>query len=222
MSTADSIPASVYPRTAWGRPINDAYWFCFSCGFSFAVCFGALVYVALKKGIRMELNAFLQYATHAFSLVNILMAYANLLEPYGCVPLPYTAYAFSLAEIACDGYLLMIVWALVGPGPYQKHIRYAWIAFFVVAEILSRIVQYVFITYVPILIICRTTVNPTVSMISTALKTAFIVSMGVSMTYTLIRAKSDVVSAIGLKSVVACIFMIVAKIALFVPYGAFD
>jgi hypothetical protein len=221
MST-NSIPISVYPRTAWGRPINEAYWFSFVCGLSFCFSFGGLVFVALTRGFKRELNSFLQYGTHFSAAFSIAMSFANQLDPYGCGPHPFTAYTFSFAEIACDAYILMIVWALVGPGKYQKPIRNTWLAFFFIAEIASRIAQYAFITYVPVLVLCQTVVNPTVSTISTILKTAFIISMGVSMTYTILRAKSEVVSSVGLKSVVACIFLIIAKLALFVPFSTMN
>jgi hypothetical protein len=179
------------------------------------------MYVVVTRGIKKELNTFLQYSTHLTAAINVSMSFANLLQPYGCGPQPFTAYSFSIAEIACDGYLLMIVWALVGPGQYQKPIRYAWLGFFFIAEIVSRIVQYAFISYVPVLILCHTVVNPTTSTISAILKTAFVICMGISMAYTIVRAKSEVVSAVGLKSVVAAIFLIIAKLALFVPFSMF-
>jgi hypothetical protein len=218
-TSPDSIPISVYPRTAWGRAIGEAYWFSFISGHAFTLCFGALLFVAYQKGFRRDWGTMLQYCTHLASSLSIAMSYSNLLEPYGCGPHPFTAYTYSLAEIACDGYILIIVLALIEPGKYQKTLRYSWLGFFFIAEICSRILQYTFITYVPILIICRTTLNPVISNISTGLKTAFIIAMGLSLTFTLIRSKSAVVSSVGLKSVVACIILIISKIALFVPFS---
>jgi hypothetical protein len=221
VTTAESIPISIYPRTAWGRAIGEAYWFSFISGHAFTLCFGALLFVAFQKGFRRDWGTILQYCTHLSSSLSIAMSYSNLLQPYGCGPHPFTAYTYSLAEIACDGYILIIVLALIEPGRYQKIIRYGWLGFFFIAEIGSRILQYAYITYVPILIICRTTVDPTISNISTGLKTAFIIAMGLSLTYTLIRSKSAIVSSVGLKSVIACIILIASKIALFVPFSIF-
>jgi hypothetical protein len=127
--------------------------------------------------------------------------------------------AYSLAEISCDSYLLMIVWALTPPTGHGKYLRYAWIVYYVVSQYIVRIIQYVYIRYAPIFTICQTIVDPTVSAINTAFRVSFVVSLGISLTLSVFRAKSEVVSAVGYKSVIAAIFLIFAKIVLFIPFG---
>jgi hypothetical protein len=102
-------------------------------------------------------------------------------------------------------------------------IRYSWAAFYFVGEYLTRVVQYAFVTYQPLnALMCTTTVTPAVSVATTVVRTAFVLGMGVSMTYTLFTAQSAIVSSVGLKSVVAAIVLIIAKIALFLPFGTTD
>jgi hypothetical protein len=216
----EDIPIEVYPRTAWFRPITDAYLFAASCGFGITMCLGALAFVLMYRGFKRDLGTILHYISHTFSLINVVGCFINLLSPVGCGPLPMIAISYTIGEIACDTYLLLIVRALVGPSEKQNLIRYSWGAFYFVGEYVTRVVQYAFVTYRPLnALMCTTTVTPIVSVATTIVRTAFVLGMGISMTFTLFTAKSAIVSSVGFKSVVAAIVLIIAKIALFLPFG---
>jgi hypothetical protein len=214
-----SIPITIAPQTAWGRPIQDAYWFCWVSGFNLCITMGALGYCMITKGFRKDLGTIMQYICHFFAIINIWMCYFNLLYPFGCDPMPWSTYAFSISEIACDSYLLMIVIALIPPGGASQKKKYAWYVLYFLCEYVTRILQYVFISYAPIFTLCRAVTHPTVSLVTTFFKIAFIVAMGVAMVLTLFASKSDVVSTVGFKSIIAAILMILAKIVLFIPFG---
>jgi hypothetical protein len=147
------------------------------------------------------------------------MSFYNLNHPYGCDPVPVSAVAFSIAEIACDTYIFLILWIIIPPSKHEQKFRYAWLAYYFIAEFVVRIVQYAYIRYVPISVLCRTVVDPMISAISTAIRVSFVVSMGIYLAILAIHAKSGTIAAVGLKSVVASIFLILGKIALFVPFS---
>jgi hypothetical protein len=210
---------ALIPTTAFQRPIQDAYFYCFTVGVSSTICFASLIYVAKVKGLQREMATILHYIHHTLCLLNILMSFYNLNHPYGCNPVPVTAVAFSIAEIACDTYIFLILWIIIPPSKYEQVFRYAWLAYYIIAEYVKRILQYAYIRYLPISVLCRTVVEPTISGISTGIRVSFIVSMGIFLAIAAMNAKSGTIAAVGLKTVIASIFLIVAKISLLVPFS---
>jgi hypothetical protein len=206
------------PTTIVGRNIAEAYFYCLNSGMTLTICIAACFYTFHYRGVRRDSATILQYSTHFFGIVQTGISYYNLTDPRGCPPIIATSIAFTLCDVAVDTYIFAIVLAMIPNQMGQNYKRYFyWILYFI-CEFGTRILNYAFITFQTIGFLCRPQPQVEVSFATTMVKSAFVGLMGVDMIFQLIRYKNQVIQAVGLKTLIASVFLVIAKLALFLPY----
>jgi hypothetical protein len=205
------------PQTIGGRPIQEAYFFCFSSGIAVSMATASFLATVYYRKARMDISTLLMHATHLFGILFVGVTYFNLAYPQACVLIVVSSIAYSLCDAAVDSYLFAIIHAIAKTNN-NRMVVYGWWIFFAVGEFGTRILNFAFIGFISAGVLCRPLVNVEVSIGTTMFKAFFVGCMGVYMVLVLLQFKETSIQKIGRKTILSSIFLVVMKLALFLPY----
>jgi hypothetical protein len=205
------------PQTIGGRPIQEAYFFCFSAGIAVSMATASFLYTVYYRKTRMDPSTLLMHVSHLFGILFVGVTYFNLAYPQACVLIVTSSVAYSICDAAVDSYLFAITYATV-KTTNNRILLYAWWIFFIVGEFGTRILNYSYIGFISVGVLCRPLVNVDVSIGTTMFKAIFVGCMGIHMVLVLLQFKDGQIQTIGRKTILASIFLVVMKLALFLPY----
>jgi hypothetical protein len=201
-----------------GRPLIEALFYSYTNGIGMALCMCSLVFTLIRKKLDFKPPSLLLYAGHFFAMVHMSANYYSIIFTLGCSAAVISVYAYSIADTAVDAYIFITILYLIEPNENERKKRYAWYVAFFIGEIVARLFQYIFLRFIPLSNVCQLVLDPRISLGSTLVKTLFLISMLVPL-FLSVNSKAPVVASVGKRSVVGCIFLIIIKISLFLPYG---
>ncbi len=130
-------------QLVFGRPINDAYMFCFIAGVSLVVCTGTTVMTIRRERVPKRFSSLLQYLTNFFSLLFIVINLTVLMSPWGCPAAILSSLSYTATDLSADTFLLLVAFLMIKQDEWEKRIKMIWVILYLIGEIGSRVIQYV-------------------------------------------------------------------------------